>query len=95
MPVFFADTFAIPASGVVAVQEYGSSPRHRARSVSTKTTGILRQRLGACMLTLGLSLPLAPWLARSLALALAPSLGLSWLDGCCPVTSLVRPQIAP
>ena len=38
---FFADTFASPASGVVAVQEYGSSPRHRARSVSTKTARLL------------------------------------------------------
>jgi hypothetical protein len=35
--VFFADTFAIRAPGVVAVREYGSSPRHTARSVSTKT----------------------------------------------------------
>jgi hypothetical protein len=41
MPVFFADTFAMQAPGVVAVQEYDSSPRHPHRSVSTKTTSIL------------------------------------------------------
>ena len=31
-----ADPFAIPPSGVVAVREYGSSPRQRPRSVSTE-----------------------------------------------------------
>jgi hypothetical protein len=31
-----ADPFAIPPSGVVAVREYGSSPRRRPRSVSTE-----------------------------------------------------------
>jgi hypothetical protein len=41
--VFFADTFALPAPGVVTVQEYGSSPRHRHRSVSTKTTSLLAE----------------------------------------------------
>ena len=41
--VFFADTFALPAPGVVTVQEYGSSPRHRHRSVSTKTTSLLER----------------------------------------------------
>jgi hypothetical protein len=39
--VLFADTFAIPASGVVAVREYGSSPRRRPRSVSTKIAALL------------------------------------------------------
>jgi hypothetical protein len=39
--MLFADPFAIPAPGVVAVREYGSSPRHRARSVSTKSTTLL------------------------------------------------------
>ncbi len=39
--MFFADTCALPASGVVAVQEYGSSPRRGQRLVSTKTTPLL------------------------------------------------------
>jgi hypothetical protein len=39
--VIFADPFAIRAPGVVAVREYGSSPRHTARSVSTKITALL------------------------------------------------------
>jgi len=39
--VFFADTFAMPSSGVVAVREYGSSSAPRPRSVSTKTTALL------------------------------------------------------
>jgi hypothetical protein len=39
--VLFADTFAIPTSGVVAVREYGSSPRRWPRSVSTKITALL------------------------------------------------------
>ena len=30
-PTIFADTFTLPAPGVVAVLEYGSSPRHRHR----------------------------------------------------------------
>jgi hypothetical protein len=45
MPVFFADTFALRAPGVVAVQEYDSSPRHPHRSVSPKTTSILGRGL--------------------------------------------------
>jgi hypothetical protein len=36
--MLFADPFAIPPSGVVTVHEHGSSPRQRARSVSTKIT---------------------------------------------------------
>jgi hypothetical protein len=43
--VFFADPFALPAPGVVTVHEYGSSPRHRHRSVSTKTTSLLESLL--------------------------------------------------
>jgi len=39
--VFFADTGAIPSSGIVAVREYGSSSAPRARLVSTKTTALL------------------------------------------------------
>jgi hypothetical protein len=39
--VLFADPFAIPSSGVVAVREYGSSPRRRPRSGSTKITALL------------------------------------------------------
>src|SRR5260221_10694545 len=37
----FADTFAIPPSGIVTVQEYGSSSRRRARSVSAKIARLL------------------------------------------------------
>jgi len=40
----FGDTFAIPPSGIVTVQEYGSSSRRRARSVSTKITALLLPR---------------------------------------------------
>jgi uncharacterized integral membrane protein (TIGR00697 family) len=36
--VFFADTGTIPSSGIVTVQEYGSSSAPRPRLVSTKTT---------------------------------------------------------
>jgi tRNA (guanosine-2'-O-)-methyltransferase len=39
--VLFADPFAIPPAGVVAVREYGSSPRRRPRSVSAKITALL------------------------------------------------------
>ena len=39
--MFFADTGALAASGVVAVQEYGSDPRRGQRLVSTKTTALL------------------------------------------------------
>jgi len=37
----FVDTGAIPSSGIVAVQEYGSSSAPRARLVSTKTITLL------------------------------------------------------
>jgi hypothetical protein len=39
--VIFADTFAMSPSGIVAVQEYGSSSRRWPRSVSTKITALL------------------------------------------------------
>jgi hypothetical protein len=44
--VFFADTFATPASGVVTVQEYRSTllAPPCPRSVSTKTTSLLADR---------------------------------------------------
>src|SRR5271170_5151271 len=43
----------MPAPGVVAVREYGSSPRHRHRSVSTKIDGLLLNGLGRTDLGLG------------------------------------------
>ena len=39
--MFFADTCALDAAGVVAVQEYGSSPCRAQRLVSAKTTALL------------------------------------------------------
>jgi len=39
--VFFADTFVIPSSGIVAVREYGSSSTPRPHSVSTKIAALL------------------------------------------------------
>ncbi len=45
--MFFADPGALAASGVVTVQEYGSSPRRSHRLVSTKTTTLLHVDKGA------------------------------------------------
>jgi hypothetical protein len=39
--VLFADTGALPSSGIVTVREYGSSSAPRHRLVSTKITTLL------------------------------------------------------
>ncbi len=45
-PASFADTGALPSSGIVAVREYGSSSAPRHRLVSAKAAGDLGSVLG-------------------------------------------------